>query len=139
MNKIFRRLSGTHKQIAYKLIQNVTIEKKKILVYSATEAEDGKSIELEEEPNTEAQAEQVLPEEEQVQPQSEITPEATIVVTEQTPQVRQKVTRSKPPKGIIVEPKEEKAKWKTIYVVPPICPYCKMQFRAYSSLKMHYR
>ena len=125
------------------MIQNVTIEKKLILLYSATEAEDGKSTELEEEPGTEAQAEQDLPEEEQVQPQSEITPEATIVVTgqtsEQTPQVRQKVTRSKPPKGIIVEPKEEKAKWKTIYVVPPICPYCKMQFRAYSSLKMHYR
>ena len=114
-----------------------------ILLCSAIEAEDGKSTELEEEPGTEVQTEQALPEEEQIQPQSEITPEATIVVTgqtsEQTPQVRQKVTRSKPPKGIIVEPKEEKAKWKTIYVVPPICPYCKMQFRAYSSLKMHYR
>lgn len=70
-------------------------------------------------------------------------PEATIVITsgvsEELPQVRQKVTRSKPPKGIVIEPKEEKTKWKTIYVVPPICPYCKMQFRAYSSLKMHYR
>ena len=42
-------------------------------------------------------------------------------------------------KGIVVEPREEKKRWKTIYVVPPICPYCKMQFRAYSSLKMHYR
>ncbi len=58
---------------------------------------------------------------------------------EETPKVRPKITRSKPPKGIVIEPKEEKAKWKTIYVVPPVCPFCKMQFRAYSSLKMHYR
>ena len=113
------------------------------MLFSVTEAKDGKSTQLEVEPDTEVQAEQAVPDKEQVQPESEITPEATIVVTgqttEQTPPVRQKVTRSKPPKGIIVEPKEEKAKWKTIYVVPPICPYCKMQFRAYSSLKMHYR
>ena len=113
------------------------------LLFSVTEAKDGKSNQIEVEPDTEVQAEQAITDAEQVQPESEITPEATIVVTgqttEQTPLVRQKVTRSKPPKGIIVEPKEEKAKWKTIYVVPPICPYCKMQFRAYSSLKMHYR
>ena len=71
--------------------------------------------------------------------EQELVAAATPETSEETPRVRPKVTRTKPPEPIVLEPREEKAKWKTIYVVPPVCPYCKMQFRAYSSLKMHYR
>ncbi len=53
--------------------------------------------------------------------------------------VTKTLTFARHSQGIVVEPKEEKTKWKTIYVVPPVCPYCKMQFKAFSSLKMHYR